>query len=60
MSLIKTWLSENQLDYRGRVYQLPEEPMNDTFLIYMESQRNKAKRQRAEQSRESAQRSTKS
>jgi len=37
-----------------------EEEMQSAYLIYMESQRNKAKRQRAEQSRESAQRSTKS
>ena len=47
MSLIKQHLHQQ------------EEEMQAAYLIYMESQRNKAKRKRAEQSRESAQRSTK-
>ena len=44
---------------KQHLYQQQEEKMQDAFIIYLENQRRKEKRQRAEQTRESAQRSEK-
>ena len=44
---------------KQHLYQQQEEEMNDAFIIYLENQRRKTKRQRAEQARESSQRSQK-